>query len=103
MNTIINKLSEIETAAASIVNHAEAEKDTLDRKMSDITQKFDEQLNADTKEKLAQLQQECTEKIDIQLEQLKAENAHVLHSLTKDYESNHEQYAQEILRRIIEV
>ena len=33
MNSIISKLSEIETAATAIVKHAESEKDRLDQKM----------------------------------------------------------------------
>ena len=32
MNSIISKLSEIETAATAIVKHAESEKDRLDQK-----------------------------------------------------------------------
>ena len=41
MNSIISKLSEIETAATAIVKHAESEKDRLDQKMQKDQQRFE--------------------------------------------------------------
>ena len=40
MNSIISKLSEIETAATAIVKHAESEKDRLDQKMQKDQQRY---------------------------------------------------------------
>ena len=90
MNSIISKLSEIETAATAIVKHAESEKD-------------DEDLAASTKEKLDAIQQNLTSKMNTQLQQLQSESERTIHSLTREYEIKHEQYAHEILKRITEV
>ena len=103
MNSIISKLSEIETAATAIVAHAESEKDNLDQKMREEQKQFDEELAASTKEKLDRLQQNLTSKMNTQLELLKSESEQTIHSLTREYETKHEQYAHEILKRITEV
>ena len=100
MNSIISKLSEIETAATAIVKHAESEKDRLDQKMQKDQQRFDEDLAASTKEKLDAIQQNLTSKMNTQLQQ---ESEQTIHSLTREYEIKHEQYAHEILKRITEV
>lgn len=102
MNSIISKLSEIETAATAIVKHAESEKDRLDQKMQKDQQRFDEDLAASTKEKLDAIQQNLTSKMNTQL-QLQSESERTIHSLTREYEIKHEQYAHEILKRITEV
>jgi len=99
MNSIISKLSEIETAATAIVKHA----DRLDQKMQKDQQRFDEDLAASTKEKLDAIQQNLTSKMNTQLQQLQSESERTIHSLTREYEIKHEQYAHEILKRITEV
>lgn len=103
MNSIISKLSEIETAATAIVAHAESEKDNLDQKMREEQKQFDEELAAGTKEKLDSLQQNLASKMNTQLELLKSESEQTIRSLTREYETKHEQYAHEILKRITEV
>lgn len=103
MNSIISKLSEIETAATAIVKHAESEKDRLDQKMQKDQQRFDEDLAASTKEKLDAIQQNLTSKMNTQLQQLQSESERTIHSLTREYEIKNEQYAHEILKRITEV
>ena len=70
MNSIISKLSEIETAATAIVDA---------------------------------IQQNLTSKMNTQLQQLQSESERTIHSLTREYEIKHEQYAHEILKRITEV
>lgn len=89
MNSIISKLSEIETAATAIVKHAESEKDRLDQKMQKDQQRFDEDLAASTKEKLDAIQQNLTSKMNTQLQQLQSESERTIHSLTREYEIKH--------------
>ena len=103
MNSIISKLSEIETAATAIVTHAEAEKDVLDEKMREEQKRFDEELAVNTKKKLDTLQQDLTSKMNTQLKLLRSESERTIHSLIREYETKHEQYAHEILKRITEV
>lgn len=49
MDSIINKLTEIEFAASAIVQHAEAEKSALDEKFDKKRMDFDKELEADTR------------------------------------------------------
>ena len=44
MDSIINKLTEIESAASAIVQHAEAEKSALDEKFDKKRMDFDKEL-----------------------------------------------------------
>ena len=103
MDSIIQKLSEIETTACSIVEHAELEKETLDKEMQQKTADFDAELAADTKQKLDSLQSRLETKMEKQLSLLRAENAKTIDALKKEYKTKHELYAQEILKRITEV
>ena len=48
MDAIVNRLAEIESAAAAIVKHAEEEKDELEQEMRRKQTKFDEELKAVT-------------------------------------------------------
>ena len=80
MDSILNKLTEIESAAVSIVQHAEAEKSILDEKQDDLQKKTSQILSSQSDESLAQI-----------------------NALQKEYEENHTLYAQKILRKITEV
>ena len=51
MDSIISKLSEVESAAELIVQHAEEQKQILDEQMKEKTDKFDRELAADTETK----------------------------------------------------
>ena len=74
MDSIINKLTEIESAASAIVQHAEVEKSALDE--------------AETSRILSGQSQESQDELD---------------ALQKEYNEKHSDYAHEILRRITEV
>lgn len=103
MDSIIQKLSEIETAACSIVEHAEAQKEMLDTQIKERTKDFDEKLAADTNAKSENLRQNLKIKMEKQLSLLRDENSNMLQSLKNEYNTKHELYAQEILKRITEV
>ena len=81
MDSILNKLTEIESAAVSIVQHAEAEKSILDEKYDEKRRQFDLELESETKKQIQAIQD----------------------ALQKEYEENHTLYAQKILRKITEV
>ena len=88
MESIINKLTEIESAASAIAEHAELQKSVLDKEYEEHLQKIREALEADTQTLLDQ--------------QAESNDSCVL-ALKKEYESRHTLYAQEILKRITEV
>lgn len=55
MDSIINKLTEIESAASAIVQHAEAEKAALDEKFDKKRMDFDKELEADTQRQIQEI------------------------------------------------
>lgn len=103
MNTIILKLSEIESTANSIIEHAETQKERLDQEMRQKTEDFDKNLAADTKAKLDALQENLEIQKNEQLDLLSRENTTLIQALQNEYKQKHELYAQEILKRITEV
>lgn len=96
MDSIINKLTEIESAASAIVQHAEAEKSALDEKFDKKRMDFDKELEADTQRQIQEIR-------DSRVSGQSQESQNELDALQKEYNEKHSDYAHEILRRITEV
>ena len=96
MDSIINKLTEIESAASAIVQHAEAEKSALD-------EKFDKELEADTQRQIQGIRDKLESETSRILSGQSQESQDELDALQKEYDEKHSDYAHEILRRITEV
>ena len=103
MDSILNKLTEIESAAAAIVQHAEAEKTALDDKYDAKRKDFDAELESKTKQRIQTIRDELQAKTDSILNSQNDESNAAIEALQKEYEKKHTDYAQEILRRITEV
>lgn len=103
MNSIIEQLSEIESAAEAIVDHAEQQKGEIEKKIQAQRDQFDRDLEEETQEKLAAIRAETEAKMNQVLGEQKEKNQFMLDHLQKEYEEKHEIYAEEILRHIIEV
>ncbi len=103
MGSVINRLTEIEEAAASIVDHAEEEKEALNREYDEKTRSFDAALQAQTSKKLEAIQARLAKET---AELLHGENGagdREVKALQDEYASRHTEYAQDILKRITEV
>ena len=100
MDAIVNRLAEIESAAAAIVKHAEEEKDELEQEMRRKQTKFDEELKAVTEQRLTEVSKQAESQVSAEKEQLKKKHASKILQLKKEYEQSGEQYAREILERI---
>lgn len=103
MDSILNKLTEIESAAAAIVQHAEAEKTALDDQYDAKRKAFDAELESKTRQRIQTIQDELQAKTDSILSSQNDESNTAIEALQKEYEEKHTDYAQEILRRITEV
>ena len=102
MDSIINKLTEIESAASAIVQHAEAEKSALDEKFDKKRMDFDKELEADTQRQI----QGIRDKLEAETSRIlsgQSQESQELNALQKEYDEKHSDYAHEILRRITEV
>lgn len=103
MDSVINKLTEIEDAATAIVSHAEEQKAELDREYEEKRRAFDEELEEETQRKLQAIRDELEEEKERLLNGQSAGSRSSIELLRQEYEENHTKYAREILARITEV
>ena len=103
MDSIVKKLSEIESAAAAIVRHAEEQKEVLDHEFREKRNQFDEELEKKTMEKINEIRSELEKTTSSLLDELSGENNDSIALLKQQYEINHTKYAKDILKRITEV
>ena len=103
MDSILNKLTEIESAASAIVAHAEARKEVLDREYHDKRIKFDTEMEEKTSAEIQKIRSDMEARIMAVLDSQSGNHSNALVKLEQEYEQNHTQYAQDILKRITEV
>ena len=103
MDSIVKKLSEIESAAAAIVRHAEEQKEVLDHEFREKRNQFDEELEKKTMEKINEIRSELEKTTSSLLDEQSGENNDSIALLKQQYEINHTKYAKDILKRIKEV
>lgn len=103
MDSIVTKLTEIESAASAIVSHAEAQKEVLEREYQAKRRAFDDDMEqktmAQVKEIRDTLERDLTALSDIQ----NSGTDDSIAALKEEYEKMHTRYAQDILKRITEV
>ncbi|MBY0758465.1 hypothetical protein [Sellimonas caecigallum] len=103
MDSVIDKLTEIEVAASAIVSHAEKEKEELDREFEERRKEFDRELEEKTNEKIKKIQEELERDKKAMLDGQESASSDLIMSLQDEYETRHTEYAKEILQRITEV
>ena len=103
MDSIVKKLSEIESAAAAIVRHAEEQKEVLDHEFREKRNQFDQELEKKTMEKINEIRSELEKTTSSLLDEQSGENNDSIALLKQQYEINHTKYAKDILKRITEV
>lgn len=103
MDSIVNRLTEIEDAASAIVRHAEEQKESLNREYDEKRSTFDADLNQKTEERLSAIRADLEEKTSRILSTQSEFSTEMIQALQKEYEEKHTEYAREILKRITEV
>lgn len=103
MDSIVNKLTEIEEAASAIVEHAEAQKEVLDKEYDEKRKAFDAQLEQKTQRQIDAVRSELEQKTQNLLDSQSGASHSTIDALEKEYKEKHTVYAQEILKRITEV
>lgn len=103
MDSVVEKLADIELTAEAIVEHAQAQKSEIEKKIQAKRNQFDEELEKETQKKLDKIRQESDAKMEQILAEQRDKNSSTIDNLKKEFEENHSIYAQEILKRIIEV
>lgn len=103
MDSIVNKLTEIEDAASAIVAHAETQKEVLDKEYDEKRRAFDEDLEKRTQARINAIRDELEKNTSGILDSQNGVSTETIRSLQKEYEERHTEYAHEILKRITEV
>ena len=103
MKTVSEQLEEIEITAEAIADHSEEEKYKIEKKIQEERDRFDEKLETETQKKLTAIKEEADERMGQVMKEQKEKNSFMLEHLQKEYDGNHELYAKEIVRRIVEV
>lgn len=103
MDSIVKKLSEIESAASAIVEHAELQKSVLDKEYQEARHNFDEKLEISTQAKINAIRNELEKNTTSFLDSQTGDNTDSIKALKQEYEENHTLYAKQILKRITEV
>lgn len=101
MDTIINKISDIESAAAAIMEDANVRKKAFAEEMDQKTAAFDKELEAETAAKLEALRSRMEVEMQKKLAEQKAGAEKILELMVKNYESHHESYARELFQAMI--
>lgn len=103
MDSIVRKLSEIESAASAIVEHAEAQKEVLDREYREKRTRFDNDLEKKTSGEIQKIRDHLEKKTQELLDAQSGGRCDTIAALEREYEEHHSAYAQDILKRITEV
>lgn len=103
MDSIVNKLTEIESAASAIVQHAEVQKEEMEKEYDEKRRIFDSELEAKTQAQIKAIRDELEATTSQILDTQSSESTSTIDALQREYEENHTEYAKEILRRITEV
>ena len=96
MDTVINRLSDIEKAAVSVMDGASERKKQMAREMEEKTAAFDAQLEKENQDR-SKMEEELQQELRQQSEDAKA----TMKRLEATYENRHEEYAQALFKNMI--
>lgn len=102
MDTIIKQLSEIETAASSVMDEANARKKAFAEEITSKTTAFDQELDGKTGEQLGILRTNMEIALTSKLEKQKQDVDCLLQRMEKNYEDHHSEYAAKLFKSLIE-
>lgn len=103
METIAEKLSEIEETARAIVEGAQEQKHQMEMQMQKKRDTFDSEMKKETNEKILKIQSDLATNMENLLKKQEEENDHEIESLKQDFKEHHSEYAKQILERVIKV
>lgn len=103
MNSMLEKLMEIETVANRTVEAVAANKQKLNRQFEEKKKTYDEQMETETKQMLVKLRRQLELQKSQELKEMQDKAIRADEELERYYEANHEQLAEEIFQKIIKV
>lgn len=103
MNTMLEKLMEIETVANKTVEAVAVKKQELARQLEEKKKSFDEQMETDTQQMLVKLRRQLELQKSEELKEMQTKACRANEELEHYYAENHERLAEEIFEKIIKV
>ncbi len=101
MEHLINKISEIEAAASSVINGMDEKKSGFAEKIKNEREEFDKELEKETERQIQQLREEMKSKLQKTLEGQRSEAAQTISFLDNVYHTCHNELAASIFNQII--
>ena len=101
MEKVINLLNDIETKADKILGRVSDEKNKLNEESNQKMKAFEAKVKKDTDKKLAAIRNNAELELTAELSKLKQEHEVFLKQLDEDFDTNCEQYASQIVDRIL--
>lgn len=101
MDTVIEKISQIEAAATSIMDHANQQKKAFASNMEEQTAAFDGQMQKETNEKIQELRAAMEIRMNRRLKTQQNDAQMVLRAMEKRYEEHHTQYVEDLFQTMI--
>ena len=99
MDTVIKQISEIESAAAAVMDAANGRKKAFAEEMAEKTAAFDREL--DSEAKLQKIRAEMEVEMDSKLSKQKSDAKKVLAWMEKNYENHHTEYVIQLFQSMI--
>lgn len=102
MNDMIEKLSDIEHTATSIMEAANVRKKEAAKDMEDKTTAFDHQLELETTAQINSIKATMETEMQAKLSAQRADSEEALKQLEESYRANHETLVKELFNTMIE-
>ncbi|MDO4328360.1 MAG: ATPase [Lachnospiraceae bacterium] len=100
MDNLINKISEIEAAASSVLDNMNERKAAFAAEIKEKTAAFDASLEQETAEAIHQLRERMETEMKEKLSKQKADGEKALSKLDEIYESSHAALAAKLFRQM---
>lgn len=101
MDTVIERISEIESAAASIMDNASERKKAFAKEMEERTAAFDRQLEAETGKQIEELRAAMEINMKERLEKQRNDSDKSLAAMEKHYEEHHARLAEDLFNTMV--
>lgn len=101
MNTVIRQISEIESAAAGIMEEANARKKAFAQEMAEKTAAFDKAAESQTQKEIQNLRNHMEVEMESRLSQLRAQAEATALWMKENYEAHHTDYAKALYQSLI--
>ena len=101
MDTVIDRVSDIEKAAGSVMDDAGVRKKALAKEMEEKTAAFDQELERKTAERISQIQEQMEREMQEELDKQASDAKAAIARLEETYEKHHKAYAQTLFQNMI--